>query len=222
MKKNLVFWLGVGLLVLVISGCSPQGEPAQVPVSDTTTEYLVEVVEAPIIKTAATSGTCPELPTQTYPVSGSLSDVVRDATGAYPSMINSCFAIFNTTHGNRTNMLYVRNGWGLLNLPVEIFTPWDGDTYIVGDPASVAAKATVDEDTVIVEGGVDNFTQDGNLIRKMDWSTVKGGIYIHEVMFESDRLKVDSDNNRFWTAYCEGKEFDNSHLDQALACGRGE
>jgi len=190
------------VLSVWIAACAP----------NSTSSSVLPVMKTDAQLSSVTSKGCGETPAATYTNSTSLSHVVEMATGKLPSSTNVCFAIFNVTHGNRTNMLYVKNGWGLLNLPVDVFEPWAEDVYVVGDPISVAKYAVVDSDTVVVDGGVVGTT---------DWSTVKGGVYVNEIRFESDRTVFVS-NERVWSATCNGQTFDNSQLQQALACGRGE
>ncbi|HSV95287.1 MAG TPA: hypothetical protein VLH94_04960 [Spirochaetia bacterium] len=162
---------------------------------------------------------CPRFEADVYDNAASLSELVADATGKLPSYMNTCFAIFVAEHGNITNVLFVKNGWALLNLPVEVFTPWQGDQYLVGGPTEVAALAVIDEDTIIVDGGVNNIYRGKNFVDTVDWSAVKGGIFQNEVRFESSRLNL-INNSRVWNATCQGMKF--SDLEQALACGRGE
>lgn len=162
---------------------------------------------------------CPRFEAGSYENAESLNRLVEEATGRMPSSINTCFAVFVAKHGNMTNILFVKNGWALLNLPVEVFTPWQGDQYLVGGPTEVAALAVIDEDTIIVDGGVNNIYKGKKLIDTVDWSTVKGGLYKNEVRFESIRFNF-INNSRVWNATCQGMKF--SDLEQALACGRGE
>lgn len=170
----------------------------------------------------ANLSSCPGFEAKEYTSPASLSAMIEGVTGQLPSSINACFAIFNVSHGNMTNMLYVKNGWALLNLPVEVFTPWEGDRFLVGSPDSVAKMATIDGDTVIIDGGITNIRQDGAVVDMIDWSTVSGGVYIKQVRFESSRMKFDVTGARYWTATCDGKTFAGDQLEQALACGRGE
>ena len=67
------------------------------------------------------------------------------------------------------------NGWALLNLPVEIFVPWENDRFLVGGPAEVAALATIDEDTIIVNGGIYQVFLGEELIDIVDCVMKRGG-----------------------------------------------
>lgn len=165
------------------------------------------------------SGKCAKFEAQSFDSVTSLSNLVIEATGQEASATNSCFAIFLAKRGQMTNLLYIKNGWALINLPVEVFVPWQEDQLIIGGHTEIAALAVVDEDTVVVNGGIENIFQGNTLMDTIDWSTVKGGQYINEVSFKSSRINL-VNNERVWTAQCKGIEFND--LGQALACGRGE
>lgn len=205
--------------VLFLTGCAAES-PAEV---ETNCVIVPAQKESGGIEISqANLSSCPGFEAKEYTSPASLSAMIEGVTGQLPSSINACFAIFNVSHGNMTNMLYVKNGWALLNLPVEVFTPWEGDRFLVGSPDSVAKMATIDGDTVIIDGGITNIRQDGAVVDMIDWSTVSGGVYIKQVRFESSRMKFDVTGARYWTATCDGKTFAGDQLEQALACGRGE
>ena len=157
MKKTIVmvcFLIGV----LFLTGCAAES-PAEV---ETNCVIVPAQKESGGIEISqANLSSCPGFEAKEYTSPASLSAMIEGVTGQLPSSINACFAIFNVSHGNMTNMLYVKNGWALLNLPVEVFTPWEGDRFLVGSPDSVAKMATIDGDTVIIDGGITNIRQDG-------------------------------------------------------------
>jgi len=246
-----IYFLILLLVCLGLVSCAPTAEP--VAVESVATKVVepevlqesqaVEPVVTEIRVEPARGGACVVTGADVFTLEESLSQVVEDATGSMPSMVNSCFAIFNVTHGEKTNMLFVRNGWALLNLPVEIFVPWAGDKFIVGDPKTVTdiiyrngnevilgGKAiilevdlvVVDSDTVVVDGGVSNYYQGDTLLKMVDWSVVSGGVFVNEVRFESSRNETDQNNQRFWTAYCGGNTYGNTHLTDAVNCALGK
>lgn len=173
-----------------------------------------DVVEAP-----SWPGKCAEFEAQYHDDVASLSGLVEEVTGQKPSSTNTCFSVFVAKHGNMTNVLYILNGWALLNLPVEVFVPWESDSYIIGGSSEIAALAVIDEDTIVVDGGIDNIYQGKALVDMVDWSTVHGGVFRNKIRFESSRMNLEN-NTRVWTGTCKGERFND--LEQALACGRGK
>ncbi len=223
-KKKIQIFVTLLVLFLVTVACgtipsAPDTQSVATSVPTMTPEPTT-VAELPIVAEEV-SESCSTKDLVIYNYQSSLSELVKTATGSYPSADNDCFGVFNAVHGQYTNWLWIKNGNALLNLPVEVFSPEVNDQYWVADPDTVNSVKNQDQDTIVIDGGVTNVTQGGVYLQILDWSTVKGGIYVNEVRFESDRLAFDENHNRFWTGYCKGEVFDNEHLYDALACGLG-
>lgn len=224
-RKKIQIFVALLVLFLVTVACgtipsAPDTQSVATSVPTLTPEPTT-VAELPIVAQEAEEESCPTMEVQEFTSPVSFSEMVKSATGSYPGADNDCWAIFNSVHRAWTNWAWIKNGQALLNLPVQIISPSDADHYLIGSPDLLDDRVVVDQDTIVIDGGVTNVTQGGVYLQILDWSTVKGGIYVNEVRFESDRLAFDENHNRFWTGYCKGEVFDNEHLYDALACGLG-
>ncbi len=221
MRKILGLIIGLALL-FGTSACMAGMETQSVPTVAPTKEGQA-IIETPTMTVRVenvnvTNCTGPEM--MLVGQMGNLGDTMAGVMGGDVTSTSACVAIFNLTHGNRTNIIYIKNGWAYLNLPVDIFTVWEVDTFLVGDPSDLAAdsRLVIDEDTMVVDGGITNYYQGQTLLKTVDWSEVSGGVFVRTVRFESERSEF-VENERIWTAYCNGNVYQNDQLQEAIECG---
>ena len=220
MMKKLLLIVGLLVMAVLAAACGTSAIPEEAKTASSL--EAIQAVDEPIIMMEMSGGTsgCSNIVPVEVTVNGSLSQTVARVVGSEPSSISTCFAIFNMTHGAWTHLIYIKNGSALLNLPVEVLHPYEGDTFIVGDPALMAEKlaqeALIDSDTVTVDGGLIQVTKGGEMTDLIDWAEVSGGRFVNSVRFESSRMNL-GDNQRTWTGYCNGQVF--TDMAEAVSCG---